>query len=96
VICERCDQEIETGELYHKAYKAGSDEGDANFQPLNGSVTVHDFPCPTRFEVRDGHVYVNGADIGPESMYSASHPAINSAKTAAAFVEEFVNAQVQQ
>lgn len=79
LICGRCDQVIEDGELYHRAFKRGQDDSNANFQAITGSVAVHDFPCPTRFEVRDGRVIMNGADIGPESMYSPSHPALVSA-----------------
>lgn len=77
MICERCDQEIEVGELYHRAHRASQGVLDGVAMPsVVGEVIVHDFPCPTRYEIRDGHVFVNGADIGPESMYSTSHPAL--------------------
>ena len=74
MICERCDQSIQAGELYHRAHRADQGVLDGVAMPsVVGEVIVHDYPCPTRIEIRDGHVIMNGEDIGPESNFSPAY-----------------------
>lgn len=74
MICARCDQAIEVGELYHHAHRATQGVLDGIAIPsVVGDVIVHDYPCPTRIEIRDGRVIMNGQDIGLESHFAPAY-----------------------
>lgn len=63
MICATCNQSIEPGQLYHYAHRRSP--GDSiGVLVIVGSEPVHEHPCPVRCEIINGHLFVNGIDMG--------------------------------
>lgn len=63
--CARCDQPIEPGQLYHEAIRAG----DLSIRNRE-AVLVHDYPCPARIVIVDGHLFPDGVGQGSVRYWS--------------------------
>lgn len=71
MICERCKQPIDDGQLYHYVMRRDSKSDDVNIHVAVGNLPVHDGTCPQRVELVDGHLFINGVDFGamPEQPF---------------------------
>lgn len=74
MICARCDQPIELGQLYHQVQRhTDAHSEDPKAWPTGSDlfIAVHDYPCPTRIAIVGGEVKVDsqlvaeGTEIWP-------------------------------
>lgn len=77
MICATCKQPIEAGQLYHYAMLRRS-EDDGGVHVIVGNEPVHEYPCPVRCEVVDGHLIVGGIDMGDIRQFGGEVMALPS------------------
>lgn len=76
MICVTCNQSIEPGQLYHYAIRATPEIEGGTVRVVVGDQPVHEYPCPIRCEIVDGHLMIAGVDMGDvrAAPPSVGHP----------------------